>query len=299
MSVEGDGFSLIVNGTECGTFCGATSGDELVVKAIAAAEAGAALSASVTLGTYTTAWAVTTIDTTGIVIASDVFDYNLLDDLVTNYGYDGSSAVDVEITIAESVVVGASSTSGPAFDTGSLPDGSHVTIINNGYIVGAGGRGGIGTNSENYGGTKAWNGGPALHVRVSTIVDNQGIIGGGGGGGGGGYGRVVYNAAGGGGGGAGAVPGAGGPRQGEANGWAEPGQPGTLLAGGVGGRSTEDMIYGGSWVGSRHGYHGGGLGQNGSGANAGGTGPGLAGAAVIGDGLVTWINAGDRRGRVE
>src|SRR5262249_51030449 len=45
------------------------------------------------------------------------------------------------VTIPSSVIIGSSSASVPAIDTGSFPTGSTVKIINNGTVVGAGGMG--------------------------------------------------------------------------------------------------------------------------------------------------------------
>lgn len=74
-----------------------------------------------------------------------------------------------------------------ALITGNLPAGSTLTIINNGWIAGAGGRGG------EYSATYVpyiypTDGGPALGLQYPTDLQNNGYIWGGGGGGSGGSG---------------------------------------------------------------------------------------------------------------
>ena len=87
-------------------------------------------------------------------------------------------------------IIGSTSASSPALSIrGSFPNG--VTLINNGYIVGAGGSGGnsiwaiqvLGYSGSVNGGS----GGTALSINTSVTIQNNGTIGGGGGGGGQGY----------------------------------------------------------------------------------------------------------------
>lgn len=125
------------------------------------------------------------------------------------------------LTINAGVQVTASSTASPALTTGVFPAGSTVKIVNNGYIIGRGGNGGVGAtvpynngSDVNYWGAAGAPGGPALDLKVAAAVDNSnGYVYGGGGGGGGGAGYIRWNKyailAGGGGGGGGAGGGAG------------------------------------------------------------------------------------------
>ena len=92
---------------------------------------------------------------------------------------------DVDVVINSGVYVYSDSTSTPALLTGSGVAGV-LTIINNGYIYGAGGAGGSG-GSAAANGSSGGSGGTALKLEKNITLDNNGsILGGGGGGGGGG-----------------------------------------------------------------------------------------------------------------
>ena len=107
------------------------------------------------------------------------------------------------MTINSGVVVSSANTGSPAFDTGTLPSGSTIKIVNNGYIVGKGGDGGRGGGV--WSGGCCWNqsvdparsgtaGGNALELRLPVTIDNtSGNIWGGGGGGGGGAGAMIWS----------------------------------------------------------------------------------------------------------
>ena len=88
-----------------------------------------------------------------ITISSSTNDFNLLSHITSNFGYDGSSRVTINLTINDSVVVGSTSPSTPAFQTdtiGFATTGSTLNITNNGTIQGAGGRGGtLASNNGN------------------------------------------------------------------------------------------------------------------------------------------------------
>jgi hypothetical protein len=129
-------------------------------------------------------------------ISSDTSNYNLYDDMVAN-GWNEIFPVIATVTINSGVVVSSTSNSTAAFRVNSLTASSVVTINNNGYIVGRGGRG-IGrlNAGDNVGQVTAGTlaapafgyGGPALRVDWATNVNNTGVIGGGGGAGGAGGG---------------------------------------------------------------------------------------------------------------
>jgi hypothetical protein len=217
-------------------------------------------------------------------------------------------------------VIGSLSTSTPALDTGTFPVGSIVKIINNGSILGAGGKGGDG-GAYYYGdgctlgalAKPGAPGGPALRAQVSVTIVNNGKIWGGGGGGGGAIATISSqseNVGGSGGGGAGSVPGAGGPAGSSCypsfcNLYA--GSPGTLSSGGAGGKaylwSGEANFWG------AQGGQGGAPGQQGAvgestpeywlyNCSTAGAGGGAAGPAVTGNTLITWLPAGDRKGPI-
>ncbi|MFT7579752.1 MAG: hypothetical protein ACI9MR_001418 [Myxococcota bacterium] len=121
-----------------------------------------------------------------LVISADTEDYDL-------FVAAGSPAVAANfiVTVNNGVTVSASGGMVPAFTTGALPNGSTVTLINNGNIYGAGGQGGTaGTTNSGVGGTAhsvGFAGGDAITTTVALTIDNStgNIFGGGGGGGGG------------------------------------------------------------------------------------------------------------------
>lgn len=122
-------------------------------------------------------------------ISTQVTAYNLITE-ATAAGWDGVSPIiaTIAITAAGSVVGGAGA--GLAFDVPALPNGSLVTIVNDGYIAGGGGAGGAGgayTGSA----TSGQQGGTALRTRMPLVLKGAGSIAGGGGGGGGGAGIYI------------------------------------------------------------------------------------------------------------
>ena len=236
-----------------------------------------------------------------------------------------------KVVVNAGVVVGASSNGVYAFDTGSGWGASDtLQLVNNGYIVGAGGNGNGGA------------GGPAMLAQRAITVYNYNIIGGGGGGGGigayvygqtnygKGYIKTVYSGGGGGAGGAGANAGGGGGVNGGNSGSVGysgsraagndnpyPGAVGSLTAGGavgpvygLGGISY--TLYNNSyWVAGGNGGAGGGLGAAGAAGSGGSWQPGatygygtVAGAGAggpggncaNGSGNISWAAAGARYG---
>ena len=208
--------------------------------------------------------------TQNATIAANVVNYNLK----TALG-NPTVAKKFVVTLSSGVVVTSSSPFTAAFDTGALPTGSTVTIINNGAIIGKGGAGG-------YPGTGGA-GGDALSTSVTLTIDNtNGYIFGGGGGGG-----AADNGVGGGG-GAGLGAGSSGSR---------PGGQGSGGITGTGGGGNSDPAYG---------YYGG---NGGSYGTAGGAGTydyrlvkqagGAGGRAVrLGGKTVTWV-AGNTAAKVK
>lgn len=147
-----------------------------------------------------------------ITISADTQNYLLNTAKVTGYS---AGNTDVTLVINSGIYIGSASTGSYALTVNSSwAVGDTVTVVNNGFIVGAGGAGGKG----NTGGTNAGSGGPAVSVARTTVITNNGTVGGGGGGGSGGNaaavtykGSTLYYGGGGGGGGQGYNGGAGGP----------------------------------------------------------------------------------------
>jgi hypothetical protein len=221
---------------------------------------------------------------------SDTAAYNLHDDLLGAYHWDGTTAVAVTLTIASGVVRGSSSTSLPAIDTGTLPAGSTCILINQGTISGKGGDGGRGGM---YGisalGVAGGVGGPALRMYQDMTVINLGTIAGGGGGGGGGGAAATTPGqhGGGGGGGQGHGPSTGGAGYGGS----VPGSNGTVNINGPGGAASGSSAgpggAGGTW---------GTAGTAGTNATASGGSGGAAGPYLLRKttATVTWLVTGTR-----
>ena len=192
-----------------------------------------------------------------VTISANTRDYVLNPSAIPGYI---AGIMNITFVINSGVVMGASNTSTAGLTVTGFSATDSISIINNGYIVGAGGNGGY-----NGGGA---GGGVALVVQSSISVTNNGTIGGGGGGGGGAAGYTYtggyppstkYASPVAGGGGAGDVA----------------GNSASLTAGG-GGAST-----------------GGALGSPGGSSSWGG---GVGGSATSGNSLITWITAGTRLG---
>lgn len=222
----------------------------------------------------------------GLSILIDTANVNVADMLLAN-GWDGISVVHPVVTIAPSARVYSAAAGVPAFSTGVLPSGSSVTLINNNAILGRGGDGGAGGDYAPGGGSGPATGKPGgagstgLLALVPMTITNYGVIAGGGGGGGGGAMGP------GGGGGAGIGIGYGG-RGGTGSG---------VTGGGAGANSTLDAAGAGNsqWTkggnGGFYGTAGGNGASSGTGSYPGGAG-GAAGAAVVGNSLITWIVPG-------
>lgn len=242
--------------------------------------------------------------------------------LAVNAGWNQSSQVIA--TISGGVYLSSNSTGTPGLTVnGSFPGG--VQLVNNGFIIGMGGAGGRGRQAELTDGTSGSAGGLALSVSTSITITNNGTIaGGGGGGGGGGAGSfadkgTVFGSGGGGGGGgrssaAANSSGNTGGRDTVSGGiWPHTtgggsGGSGTLSsAGGGGSGSNFSSYYGGS------GGSGGGWGANGNTGNQGlsafndgtpwgprryGLSGGGGGAAVSGNGNISWAATGTRLGAI-
>ena len=217
-----------------------------------------------------------------ITISSSTNDFNLESYLSSNTNYNGTDRVTINVTIDADVVVGSTSHTTPAFQTGTIgfaTTGSILNITNNGTIQGAGGRGGTlasnngaSTNADGKLDRNGGDGGTALTTTMTTIIDNT-------------SGSLL----GGGGGGAGTVGGSGGSGNGSEG---QSGSSGNASSGGSGG----------SHASGNSGGNGGGIGSagsngSGSGAFAVGSG-GSAGKYLVGNSNTTFTANGTRTGDV-
>jgi len=132
-------------------------------------------------------------------ITSNILQYNLNTDLIAN-GWNSIDPVEATITINSGIYVYSNNTSIAGFTIGTLPAGSTITIINNGYIMGKGGNGATARSSR----VAATTGGPALDISYPVSITNNSYIAGGGGGGGDAFSGTSAGSGGGGGAGGGA-----------------------------------------------------------------------------------------------
>jgi hypothetical protein len=237
--------------------------------------------------------------TVTVVPPRDLYNYVLEPSVVPNYvrGF-----TEVVFSVPSSINVYSADVNKPALTVRGFSSGDTVTVVNNNYIIGKGGGGGVGAGGQGGIGqmrdtrqnpspaVAGGGGGTAIRLEFSTKIINNGTIGGGGGGGGGGgtaYGENWYGdyddqdiwmAGGGGGGGAGGDVGAGAPGTPafgqEFNAPSSGGSSGTKTAGGAGGAGGPGR-YGNGGAGGR----GGGLGQSGGGGSTGNGSTGQSGAA--------------------
>ena len=226
-------------------------------------------------------------------------------------GWNQSSKV--VATINSGIYISSNSTGTPALTVnGSFPGG--VELVNNGYIVGMGGNGGVGDRYSLGGGSAGASGGLALSVSVATTINNaSGVIGGGGGGGGGGGWSYLYyrknnvrerSGSGGGGGRSSAAANSAGGAGGAATYWGGPGNPGsagTVSSAGAGGAAAGDADARGGVGGAGGGWGSAGS-TGGSGTGRGGNGSGFsagaAGGAVAGNASISWVSTGTRYGGI-
>ena len=200
-------------------------------------------------------------------------------------GWDGTDY----LVATNNAIISSNTTSSAALTiSGSFPNG--VLFVNNGYVVGMGGRGGA---AEGNGGTQqGYAGGSALSISSAVSINNAGTLAGGGGGGSSstsfGWSGTILTG-GGGGGASGLTPAIAGFCY--YNSTAQPSQynastgmystGGATSPGYISGVVAPQAGYGGSW---------------GSAGGAGGYGGGAGGAAVSGNSYVTWVATGTRYG---
>jgi hypothetical protein len=214
-------------------------------------------------------------------ISTNIQNFNLMT-AATAAGYDSTLPLFATVSINAGVYVWSDDTSLPAFQTGTLPSGvgfHNISLTNNGFIMGKGGRGG-GSPGPGF------PGGPAISLGYDITITNNSFIGGGGGGGGkfggggagGGAGGSTSQA-----GGAGGAPGFAG-NNGSTNGYNSAGAGGGgRIMPGVGGAPLSAWGSGGRGGGAGGGGGGSGA-QSGSFSGSGGTGGSAGNSGTVGTG---------------
>lgn len=232
------------------------------------------------------------------VVASNVNSYDVANSAYVA-GWDGVRPINAKITIQPSIFLSSNTVYGYALDTGSLPSGSIINLINNGVIVGAAGQGAFGPSAESFTVAQAGQaGGHAIIARAgcTLLITNNGTIAGGGGGGGAtpvGFNGTYYRYGGSGGNGQSAGNWAIGPGYGTygdqyAGSPSGPVYYGGAPLGGNGGYAGSNGQPGGSWSP----VFSGGFYNNNAGPGAGGGG----GACAVGSSYINWIVQGTRYG---
>jgi hypothetical protein len=152
--------------------------------------------------------------------------------------WSGSGAINLTIKVNSGVILGSPNASSYALTVpNSFPNGSTITLVNSGYIVGAGGAGGApdhwpsGSGMGGAGGA----GGTAISISTAMTINNTNGYIFGGGGGGGGCGSIMYGDGDGAGGGQGSAGGAGSGATGTAGSFSGPGIMWSGFSEGVGG----------------------------------------------------------------
>jgi hypothetical protein len=210
---------------------------------------------------------------------------------------------------SNSITLDQTATSGSGTSTALTIYTVIINVFARGRIQGPGGAGGMGASGAGFDdvGHPGENGGVAIYARYPfNLVLDQGdarVWSGGGGGGGGCCNNAEDHRGGGGGGGGGRVVGAAGPAQPGSSG--EGGAPGTLDAGGIGGRaySSQDWWVAPALHNGTRGGNGGAPGENGLWGTVGMNNqvvprgaPGVAGAAIDGVSWAKKTGTGDIRG---
>ncbi|MCB0755942.1 MAG: hypothetical protein H6601_12390 [Flavobacteriales bacterium] len=120
-----------------------------------------------------------------IDVVNSVFNYDLATAFYqANPTVPSSVSVCVVNTVQPGVLITSQDATQPAYTIGNLAPGSVVALVNDGYIIGRGGDGGVAYDPANGFTGDGEDGGDAVNATLdATIVNNAAIYGGGGGGG--------------------------------------------------------------------------------------------------------------------
>ncbi|MCP4442227.1 MAG: hypothetical protein GY810_25235 [Aureispira sp.] len=119
-----------------------------------------------------------------VSVLNSTQNYDLSTGLYTQYpSAPTTQPICVIADIDNGAQITSNTTASPAFTAGSLPAGSLVAILNNGYILGKGGNGGTAYSPTSGTSGAGFDGGSAINLTTKTYVQNNlGVYGGGGGG---------------------------------------------------------------------------------------------------------------------
>jgi hypothetical protein len=135
--------------------------------------------------TYNIVYSLTIEPCYEIDLVNSVFNYDLAAEFfAANPTIPSSTSVCVVNNVHTGVLVTSQDASQEAYTLGNFAPGSVIALVNDGYIIGRGGDGGIAWDPANGFTGDGEDGGDAVHATLdATIVNNAAIYGGGGGGG--------------------------------------------------------------------------------------------------------------------
>ena len=135
--------------------------------------------------TYNIVYSLTIEPCFEIDVVNTAFNYDLASAFFqANPTVPNSTSVCVVNTVQPGVLVTSQDASQPAYTTGNFAPGSVIALVNDGFIIGRGGDGGVAFDPANGFTGEGEDGGDAVDVQLdATILNNSAIYGGGGGGG--------------------------------------------------------------------------------------------------------------------
>jgi hypothetical protein len=129
-----------------------------------------------------------------IDLVNSAFNYDLATEFFTaNPTIPSSVSVCVVNTVQTGVLVTSQDATLPAYSTGNFAPGSVIAIVNDGYIIGRGGDGGVAYDPANGFSGDGDDGGHAVNLDLDAMIVNNSAIYGGGGGGGAMAFSIAYN----------------------------------------------------------------------------------------------------------
>jgi len=135
--------------------------------------------------TYNIVYSLTIEPCYEVDVVNGTFNYDLASEFFTaNPTIPNSTTVCVVNNVYSGVLITSQDATIPAYTIGNFAPGSVIALVNDGYIIGRGGDGGIAYDPANGFTGDGQDGGDAVHSPIdATILNNSAIYGGGGGGG--------------------------------------------------------------------------------------------------------------------